>query len=584
MWAPGCNPACVVVFSPSMDRKNKLYFGDNLGILRREVPGSSVDLIYLDPPFNSNATYNVLFKEKSGEESAAQITAFEDTWQWSMEAEAVYKEIVTSGPRKLADLMQALLAFLGRNDMMAYLVMMAIRLVELHRALKPTGSIYLHCDPTASHYLKLVLDAIFGHGRFLNEVAWKRSSAHSDTKQGMKRCGRIHDVLFIYTKSESYTWRSIYTPYTKEYLESEYRHVSEDGRRYKETDLTAAKPGGDVKYKWRVKRLMAKGRRWEADLTDEYMRPRKGFEYKAVSPYGGRFWAYSKQNLVEFARSGHLIHRSTGMPRLVQYADEMPGIPVQDLWSDISPAMGTEDLGYPTQKPNALLKRIINLSSNEGDLVLDPFCGCGTAIAAAEELKRRWIGIDITYLAINLVQRRLRDSFAEQLSPYEIIGAPTDVQGAEALKEISPHQFEWWAVDLVNARPAKDHKKGADTGIDGYINFFDDRSGQAKQVIVQVKSGYVGVNHVRDLKGVLDREKAAIGALITLREPTKPMLTEAAATGFYESKDFPGRYPRLQILTIAELLAGKKLEYPTHRVETFAKAERKTKTQQEGLF
>jgi len=217
-------------------------------------------------------------------------------------------------------------------------------------------------------------------------------------------------------------------------------------------------------------------------------------------------------------------------------------------------------------------------------VVLDPFCGCGTAIAVAEKLKRRWIGIDITYLAINLVQRRLRDTFAEQLSPYEIIGAPTDVQGAEALKEINPYQFEWWAVDLVNARPAKDHKKGADTGIDGYINFFDDKSGQAKQVIVQVKGGYIGVNHVRDLKGVLDREKAAIGALITLREPTKPMLTEAAATGFYESKDFPGRYSRLQILTISELLAGKKLEYPAHRVETFAKAERKSKTQQEGLF
>ena len=567
-----------------MEWKNRLYFGDNLDILRREVPDASVDLIYLDPPFNSNATYNVLFKEKSGEESAAQIMAFEDTWQWSVEVEAVYKEIVTGGPRRLADLMQALLAFLGRNDMMAYLVMMAIRLVELHRVLKPTGSIYLHCDPTASHYLKLVLDAIFGHGGFLNEVAWKRSSAHSDTKQGMKRCGRIHDVLFIYSKSENYTWHPTYTPYTKEYLESEYRHVAQDGRRYKETDLTAAKPGGDVKYKWRVKRQMAKGRRWEADLTDEYVRPRKGFEYKAVSPYGGRFWAYSKQNLVEFARNGHLIHRSTGMPRLVQYADEMPGIPVQDLWSDISPAMGTEDLGYPTQKPSALLERIVYLSSNEGDLVLDPFCGCGTAIAAAEGLKRRWIGIDITYLAINLVQRRLRDSFGEQLSPYEIIGAPTDAQGAEALKEISPHQFEWWAVDLVNARPAKGQKKGADTGIDGYINFFDDKSGQAKQVIVQVKSGYIGVNHVRDLKGVLDREKAAIGALITLREPTKPMLTEAAATGFYESKDFPGRYPRLQILTIAELLAGKKLEYPAHRVETFAKAERKTKIQQEGLF
>jgi site-specific DNA-methyltransferase (adenine-specific) len=246
--------------------------------------------------------------------------------------------------------------------------------------------------------------------------------------------------------------------------------------------------------------------------------------------------------------------------------------------------MGTEDLGYPTQKPNALLERIVYLSSNEDDLILDPFCGCGTTIAAAEGLKRRWIGIDITYLAINLVQRRLRDSFGEQLSPCEIIGAPTNLASAEALKEISPHQFEWWAVDLVNARPAKDHKKGADTGIDGYINFFDDKSGQAKQVIVQVKSGYVGVNHVRELQAVIEREKAAIGALITLREPTKPMLTEAASTGFYESKEFPGRYPRLQILTIAELLAGKKLEYPTHRVETFAKAQRKTKHEQEELF
>jgi SAM-dependent methyltransferase len=400
----------------------------------------------------------------------------------------------------------------------------------------------------------------------------------------MKRCGRIRDIIFLYSKSENYTWHPIYSPYAKEYLESEYRHVAKDGRRYKETDLTAAKPGGDVQYKWPVKRRTTKGARWEADLTDERSRPREGFEYKRVSPYGGRYWAYSKQNMLEFAKSGHLIYRSTGMPRLVQYADEMPGTPLQDLWSDIPPALGAEDLGYPTQKPDALLERILALSSNEGDLVLDPFCGCGTAVAVAERLKRRWIGIDITYLAINLVQRRLRDAFRKDLSPYEVVGAPTDLASAEALKEISPHQFEWWAVDLADARPAKDRKKGADTGIDGYINFFDDKSGKAKQVIVQVKSGYVGVNHVRDLIGVLEREKAAIGALITLREPTKPMLTEAAAAGFYESKDFPGRYPRLQILTIAELLAGKKIQFPDHRVETFAKAERKTKTRQEGLF
>ncbi len=567
-----------------MDWKNKLYFGDNLKILREHVPDASVDLIYLDPPFNSNATYNVLFKEKTGEESAAQIMAFEDTWQWSVEAEAVYKELVTSGPRKLADLIQALLAFLRRNDMMAYLVMMAVRLVELHRVLKPAGSIYLHCDPTASHYLKLILDAVFGHNRFLNEINWKRSSAHSDTKQGMERCGRIHDILFLYSRSETYTWNPIYTPYTQDYLESEYRHISKEGRRYKETDLTAAKPGGDVKYKWRVKRRRTKGARWEADLTDEYITPKVAFEYKAVTPYRGRFWAYSKQNLAEFAKGGHLIHRTTGMPRLVQFADEMPGIPLQDVWADIPPALGAEDLGYPTQKPNALLERVLTLSSNEGDLVLDPFCGCGTAIAAAEKLKRRWVGIDITYLAINLVKRRLLDHFGKDLSPFEEVGSPKDLASVERLKEISPHQFEWWAVDLVNARPAKDRKKGADTGIDGYINFFDDKSSKAKQVIVQVKSGYVGVNHVRDLKGVIEREKAAIGALVTLREPTKPMLTEAAAAGFYESKDLPGRYPRLQILTIAELLAGKELEYPTHRVETFAKAERKTKTRQEGLF
>jgi len=547
-----------VICSAEVDGKNKLYFGDNLGILREHVADASVDLIYLDPPFNSNATYNVLFKEKSGEESAAQITAFEDTWQWGLETEAVYKEIVTSGPRKLADLMQALLAFLGRNDMMAYLVMMAVRLVELHRTLKPTGSIYLHCDPTASHYIKTLLDATFMPQNFRTEIIWKRSSAHSDAKQGRRQHGRLHDVIFFYTKSESkWTWNPIYTPYDEGYTDDFYRYIEpETGRRYRLGDLTG--PGG-----------AAKGN------------PR----YKVMGVT--RYWRYTKQNMEELIRQGRVVQSSPGaVPAYKRYLDEMQGVPLQDVWTDIRPigSQAQERLGYPTQKPEALLDRIIKSSSNEGDVVLDPFCGCGTTIAAAERLKRRWIGVDITYLAINLVQRRVRDTFHNDLSPYEIIGAPTDVQGAEALKEISPHQFEWWAVDLVNARPAKEHKKGADTGIDGYINFFDDKSGQAKQVIVQVKSGYIGVNHVRELQAVIEREKAAIGALITLRDPTKPMLTEAAATGFYESKDFPGRYPRLQILTVAELLAGKKLEYPAHRVETFAKAERKTKSEQEGLF
>jgi site-specific DNA-methyltransferase (adenine-specific) len=555
-----------------MDAKNRLYFGDNLKILREYVPDASVDLIYLDPPFNSSATYNVLFKEKSGEESAAQIMAFEDTWQWGLEPEGVYKEIVTTGPRKLADLMQALLAFLGRNDMMAYLVMMAIRLVELRRVLKPTGSIYLHCDPTASHYLKLVLDAVFGHEHFQNEIVWKRTSARSDSH----RWNHIHDIVFFYSRSSEITWNPQFTEYDTEYLKDFYGSVEPGTNRpFMSDNLTAAGVRhGESGKPWRGVNPTTKGRHWAL--------PAKFIQQLGITG------ATVQDRLEALDRAGRIIwpEKHGGVPRYKRYLDEMPGLAIQSIIGDIPPlsAQSAEKLGFPTQKPEALLERIIKASSNEGDVVLDPFCGCGTTIAVAERLKRRWIGIDITYLAINLVQRRLRDHFHEDLSPYEIIGAPTDVQGAEALKEISPHQFEWWAVDLVNARPAKDHKKGADTGIDGYINFFDDKSGQAKQVIVQVKSGYVGVNHVRDLKGVIEREKAAIGALITLREPTRPMLTEAAAAGFYESKEFPGRYPRLQILTIAELLAGKKLEYPAHRVETFAKAERKTKSEQSGLF
>ncbi|HUY12585.1 MAG TPA: DNA methyltransferase [Terriglobia bacterium] len=543
-----------------MDWKNTLYFGDNLQVLRANVPSESVDLIYLDPPFNSNANYNVLFAEKSGEKSAAQIHAFEDTWGWGLESEAAYNELVTQGPKKLADLMQALLSFLGRNDMMAYLVMMAIRLVELHRVLKPTGSIYLHCDPTSSHYLKLVLDAVFGPMNFLNELIWKRTSARSDSH----RWNHIHDVIFFYSRTNRFTWNTQFTEYGDEYVKKFYRFVEPGtGRAFASDNLTAAGT-----------REGSSGRPWH------------GINVKAK----GIHWKYTIEGLEKLDREGRIIwpNRAEGVPRYKRYLDEMPGLAIQSIVSDIAPlsAQSAEKLGYPTQKPEALLERIIKASSNEGAIVLDPFCGCGTAIAVAERLKRRWIGIDITYLAINLVQRRLRDTFVAELSPYQIIGAPKDLAGAEELKRIDPYQFEWWAVDLVDARPAHDRKKGADSGVDGYINFLDDKSGVAKKVVVQVKSGYVGVNHVRDLKGVLEREKAAIGALITLREPTGPMKTEAASTGFYQSENFPEQYPRLQILTIADLLGGKQLLYPRHRVETFKKAERKSKdaARQSGLF
>ena len=488
-----------------MPTGNTLYYGDNLDILRRYIADETVDLIYLDPPFKSNQDYNVLFAEQNGSRSAAQIKAFEDTWRWDQAAAAAYQEVVEFGGR-ISEAMQGFRKLVGGNDMLAYLAMMAPRLVELRRVLKATGTIYIHCDPVASHYLKLLMDATFGPNRFLNEVTWKRSSAHSDIKQGMKRCGRIRDILLIYTKSEEYPWNPLYTPYTEDYIRSEYRHVTSGGRRYKETDLTAARPGGETEYDWRVRRRLAPGERWQTDLDDEYKRPKPKYEYKAVRPYEGRFWAYSLENMQEFARAGKLIHRKTGMPRLTQFTDEMPGIPLQDLWDDIPQESGKLDLGYPTQKPEALLERIINASSNEGNLVLDPFCGCGTAVAVAQRLKRRWIGIDITHLAITLIRHRLKNTFGSE-AEYKVIGEPVSLPDAQALAQQNAYQFQWWALGLVGARPTE-QKKGADRGIDGRLYFHDEPGGKTKQIILSVKSGNVTVKDVRDLRGVLEREQA----------------------------------------------------------------------------
>ena len=555
-----------------MSSENLLYYGDNLDVLRRHVADGLVDLVYLDPPFNSAQDYNVLFKERNGTESAAQIRAFEDTWRWDQVAARAYQEIVEGGG-KAAQAMIAFHSYLGANDMLAYLAMMAPRLVELRRVLKETGSIYLHCDPTASHYLKMLLDAVFGPANYRNEITWKRTSAHSDTKQGMRRYGKIRDILLFYTKSDSFTWTPQYTSYSGEYMETEYRHVSASGRRYKETDLTAARPGGDTEYRWHVKRAKGGKVRWEADLEEEYRKPRTGHEYKSVVPYKGRYWAYSRENMKEFVKAGKIVHRETGVPRLMQFADEMPGIALQDLWDGIPPALGDENLGYPTQKPEALLERIIQTSSNEGDLVLDPFCGCGTTVAVAQRLKRRWIGMDITHLAINLMKRRLHDSFGKKAA-FKVIGEPVDAAGAADLAKADPYQFQWWALGLVDARPAEG-KRGADEGIDGRIFFHDEAdTTQTKQVVLQVKAGHVNVAHVRDLRGVLDREKAEIGVLISLEEPTKPMRREAADTGFYRSPGYHKDYPRLQVLTIAELLAGGGIDMPPPRQTnvTFKKA------------
>ena len=535
--------------------ENKLFYGDNLDVLRRYVKDESVDLIYLDPPFNSRQDYNVLFKEKDGTQAASQIQAFEDTWEWDTESRRVCDELIARGDR-VSDVMRAFRTFLGGSDMMAYLAMMAPRLIELHRVLKITGSIYLHCDPTASHYLKMLMDAIFSPQNFVNEIVWKRSSAHSDAKQGAKHFGRVSDTILLYCKSDGRTWNPQYQPYDQTYLDRDYRRTDPDGRRYRIDNIQG--PGG-----------AAKGN--------------PQYEFLGVT----RYWRYSRQKMEELYRQGRIVQTRPGaVPQYKRYLDEMPGVPVQNVWTDI-PVINNrskEKLDYPTQKPEALLERIVKVSSNEGDIVLDPFCGCGTAIAAAQRLNRRWLGIDVTHLAVGLIKNRLQTAFGTEISKtYDVVGEPTDLESAKELAGQDRFQFQAWALGLVGARTAQSNRRGADRGIDGKLFFRDDKDGDLRQIVLSVKSGNVQVRDVRDLIGVLGREKAEIGVLITLEEPSKPMLREAVEAGFYKSPYFTDEVPRIQIRTIEELLAGRGIQYPRLIDVTFKPAPKAKAAKAENL-
>lgn len=544
---------------------NALYYGDNLPVLREHIPDESVDLVYLDPPFNSNTTYNVLFKEQTGEASPAQIHAFNDTWEWTQEAQRTFElEIIGNPavPSTVKEMVSAFHQFIGANAMMAYLVMMTPRLVELRRVLRPTGSLYLHCDPTASHYLKLLLDSVFGKENFRTEISWRRTSAHNDAAQGRRQYGNVRDTILFYTKGNRWTWNWLYTPYDVEYVESFYRFTEEgSGRRYRADNLTAARPGGDTQYEWRVKR--PEDGAWQGDLTEEFRNPLVGWEYRGVTPYRRRYWAYSRHGMEQFEREGRLVYAQSGMPSFKRYLDEMPGVPLQNDWSDIRPASRSESLGYPTQKPQALLERIIQASSNEGDVVLDPFCGCGTAVAAAHKLNRGWIGIDITHLAVALMKHRLKTAHnLAAAQDYAVMGEPADAGSARALAEQDRFQFQYWALSLLEAMPREQGRRGADQGVDGLLHFIDGPRRAAHKVVVQVKSGHVSVSQIRELKAVVEREKAAIGLFITLEQPTGPMRTEAVRAGHYRSHIWQRDYPKVQIRTVAELLAGTGFDLP----------------------
>jgi len=521
--------------------RNQLYCGDNLDVLRCCIADESIDLVYLDPPFKSNQNYNLLFREKDGSKSASQILAFEDTWEWNVEAERNYATAVHAGG-KLSQIMVQFRTLLGDTDMLAYLSMMAPRLVELQRVLKPTGSIYLHCDPTASHYLKTLMDAIFAPVNFRNEIVWKRSDAHSDAKQGAKHYGRIHDILLYYSKGASPNFRALYNPLPESTTAKWYRHVEEGtGRRFNKADVTG--PGG-----------AAKGN--------------PHYDWKGIS----RYWRYSKENMERLEAEGKLVYSKSGMVYEKRYLDESRGVAVQDWWDDISMLRGihrnSERLGYPTQKPLALLERIISASSNPGDVILDPFCGCGTAIEAAYK-SRNWIGIDVTYQAMRVIREERFPKLGLQVQKsYQMIYRPCDISAAEAFATEQPLAFQDWAVEKLDGIPGR--PRSGDRGIDGRLYFREEMDGPLRQILISVKGGKLKAPFVRELQGAVARERAPMGVLITLKEPSKQMIRDAASSGFYSCSS--GTYPKIQIITIKDILADVRFELPPiQRMDEFRK-------------
>lgn len=535
---------------------NALYYGDNLAVLRDSIATESVDLIYLDPPFNSQATYNVLFRAPSGDRSQAQIEAFEDTWHWNASAELAFDEVMQGPNSDAAIMLRAMRAALGENDMMAYLAMMAVRLIELYRVLRPKGSLYLHCDPTASHYLKMLLDGIFGPEKFRSEIIWRRVNS---TGRGTWRLANNADYILYYVKGGGFTWHQQYISHDENYTERNYRFVDKDGRRYRLDNLKGAGVrSGSSGAPWRGVDPNDSGSHWAIP--------------NAALPASARGLS-SQEKLDILDQIGRIYWPPKGkVPAYKRYLDEMPGTPVDTIWDDIGglQSQSKERLGYPTQKPVALLERIIRTSSNPGDLVLDPFCGCGTTVHAAQKLNRQWIGIDVTHLAISLIERRLKEAFPSGV--FDIHGVPKDVGGARDLALRDKYEFQKWITAAVAAQPYKGGKKGMDRGIDGYINFRDaDRRPQFG--VVSVKGGEnITSGMVRDLKGTVEREKAAMGLFLTLNEPTREMTREAATAGFYETGGM--RFPKLQILSVADIFDGRRPQVPFGFTEGFRQAAR----------
>lgn len=566
---------------------NRLFYGDNLQVLREHIKDESVDLIYLDPPFNSKRDYNLLFKSPKGHESEAQITAFEDSWHWGEQAAREFEQLLHQPNTSVAEMMHALRRFLGENDMMAYLTMMANRLLELHRVLTPRGSLYLHCDPTASHYLRVVLDGVFGKENMRNEIIWRRTGAHNSAR----RYGPVHDTIFFYSKSKDFRWNRVFRPYLKGHVETYFKKEDARGRYWSNALTGAGTRNGESGKPWRGFNPTAKGRHWAIPgiIAEEL-----GIEDLEL---------LEKLDAMHEAGFINIPENPDSMPEYRQYLHTSKGVSLQDVWAYQPHTAGcvfgseecidqdvrwigkrgdSERLGYETQKPVGLLARIIDASSKEGDTVLDPFCGCGTAVHAAQKAGRQWIGIDITHLAISLIEKRLKDAFGGKCV-FEVHGTPKDLDAARDLAMRDKYQFQWWAVSLVEAQPYQGKKKGADGGIDGIKYFHDIDKAGARKIVISVKGGGLKADDVRALSHVREREKAEIALFICLDAPTRGMIKDATSAGFYKSANGK-EYSRIQLLTIQGLLDRKqRAEHPDYQPGlTFKKAEAENAVKAQG--
>ena len=509
---------------------NALYCGDNLDVLRRCIPDESVDLIYLDPPFKSDQNFNLFFKSKDGSRSVSQIRAFDDTWTWGIEADKSLDAVQKRGGG-LGTLIPLFRALFPDSDMLAYVGMMAPRLVEMQRVLRSDGSIYLHCDPTASHYLKALMDAVFGPENFQNEIIWKRTTTKNDYVQGATNWPRVHDVLLYYAKdSRKARFKQPFAPLSEEYKRSHYRSVDEDGRNYQLTDLTAPGSGS---------------------------RGHPQYEFMGVT----RYWRYNKQKMEQLLADGRIVQPRPGaVPRYKRYLDEMKGVAIGDMWWDIFPvnSQAHERLPYPTQKPQSLLERIIEASSAPGDVVLDPFCGCGTAIEAADRLERRWIGVDITIHAMRVIRDERLAKLGDRVAgSYRVVYRPADMEAAAAFAAEQPFGFQDWAIEKLGGIPTK--ARSGDHGVDGRLYFQDGDDGPLRQIIVSVKGGKLKAPNVRELQGAVSKQRAALGILVTLHEPSRQMRSDMAS-GVYSCAS--GTYPITQFVTVADILEGRTLDLP----------------------